>query len=462
MPRLPAAGRLPARNQAHGRTRRHGEARGCPDRRITRSFRRGWKWDLPADACEVGSIEVAGGLVAPQQQSGFRAFLGVRGTMQASGYLRGALISMFGQFVNVAAPVRLQNVLILNRGGIFVGVNGSILDDGAGVLRTSGSYTSLAAPGSNRPTIANFEGVQIEGGRVGVGYSTYLISKAGVVAAGAGNIVAAGGGNIVAAGAGNLIGADGASLVGPDGASLIGADGASIVAAGAGNIVAAGAGNLIGADGGSLVGPDGATIARNAASKSADAGTARAAASDFRGISLEGGTVGGNLTMRGDVLNRGAFVAPGSSAGTIHVTGSYTQEANGTLVLEVDGTQARQFDQLQIDGTASLGGKLIVKSIDGFTPQSGDTFAPLTYSAVNGQFDSVTSNAQLSFGANGATMHVSGPNPPAAKALNISTRMRVETGDNVLIGGFIVTGTSPKKSTDSRDRAVAASERRIG
>jgi hypothetical protein len=31
-----------------------------------------------------------------------------------------------------------------------------------------------------------------------------------------------------------------------------------------------------------------------------------------------------------------------------------------------------------------------------------------------------------------------------AQALNISTRMRVETGNNVLIGGFIVTGTAPK------------------
>src|SRR3954453_2614091 len=28
---------------------------------------------------------------------------------------------------------------------------------------------------------------------------------------------------------------------------------------------------------------------------------------------------------------------------------------------------------------------------------------------------------------------------------NISTRLRVDTGDNVLIGGFIVTGTQPKK-----------------
>lgn len=30
------------------------------------------------------------------------------------------------------------------------------------------------------------------------------------------------------------------------------------------------------------------------------------------------------------------------------------------------------------------------------------------------------------------------------QALNISTRMRVDTGDNVLIGGFIITGTAPK------------------
>jgi hypothetical protein len=36
------------------------------------------------------------------------------------------------------------------------------------------------------------------------------------------------------------------------------------------------------------------------------------------------------------------------------------------------------------------------------------------------------------------------PTPPIVLG-NISTRLRVETGDNVLIGGFIVTGTQPKK-----------------
>ena len=33
---------------------------------------------------------------------------------------------------------------------------------------------------------------------------------------------------------------------------------------------------------------------------------------------------------------------------------------------------------------------------------------------------------------------------PAAQALNLSTRMRVQTGDNVGIGGFIIAGTAPK------------------
>jgi hypothetical protein len=36
------------------------------------------------------------------------------------------------------------------------------------------------------------------------------------------------------------------------------------------------------------------------------------------------------------------------------------------------------------------------------------------------------------------------PSPSAAQALNISTRLRVETGNNVLIGGFIITGNAPK------------------
>ena len=37
------------------------------------------------------------------------------------------------------------------------------------------------------------------------------------------------------------------------------------------------------------------------------------------------------------------------------------------------------------------------------------------------------------------------PSTPTTILGNLSTRLRVETGDNVLIGGFIITGTQPKR-----------------
>ena len=37
------------------------------------------------------------------------------------------------------------------------------------------------------------------------------------------------------------------------------------------------------------------------------------------------------------------------------------------------------------------------------------------------------------------------PTPAAAQAINLSTRMRVQTGDGVGIGGFIITGSAPKR-----------------
>jgi hypothetical protein len=49
--------------------------------------------------------------------------------------------------------------------------------------------------------------------------------------------------------------------------------------------------------------------------------------------------------------------------------------------------------------------------------------------------------------------------PAPARSLNISTRSRVQTGDNVMIGGFIITGTAPKKVIV---RAIGPSLQRFG
>jgi hypothetical protein len=43
------------------------------------------------------------------------------------------------------------------------------------------------------------------------------------------------------------------------------------------------------------------------------------------------------------------------------------------------------------------------------------------------------------------TVNVTDGTVPPGQLLNIATRLRVQTGDNVIIGGFIITGTDPKK-----------------
>jgi hypothetical protein len=54
------------------------------------------------------------------------------------------------------------------------------------------------------------------------------------------------------------------------------------------------------------------------------------------------------------------------------------------------------------------------------------------------------------------------PNAEYQRLINISTRGDVATGENVLIGGFIVTGSAPKKSSSARlDRASRPSASRV-
>jgi autotransporter-associated beta strand protein len=67
-------------------------------------------------------------------------------------------------------------------------------------------------------------------------------------------------------------------------------------------------------------------------------------------------TLGGNATIGGSVTNDG-HVAPGNSFGTMNV-GSFTQNASGVLEMEVGGTMPNQYDQINVTGTASLGGVL--------------------------------------------------------------------------------------------------------
>jgi T5SS/PEP-CTERM-associated repeat protein/autotransporter-associated beta strand protein len=162
-----------------------------------------------------------------------------------------------------------------------------------------------------------------------------------------------------------------------------------------------------------------------------------------------GAILGGSGTVGGITINSGGILAPGDSPGILTVNGNYTQQSGGVLNVELGGaTAGTGFDQVAVSGSATVDGVLNLSLVNGFQPIMGQRFAIITSSSETGNFSTINSSgfAVRSDASNaGIVLTVTSGAPPPTTLANISTRLRVETGDNVLIGGFIVTGTQPKK-----------------
>jgi hypothetical protein len=120
-----------------------------------------------------------------------------------------------------------------------------------------------------------------------------------------------------------------------------------------------------------------------------------------------------------------------NSGTNVNVNASFNSTPNTMFHLEFFRNDA-------FDSTGFGEGQVWFGSADISTPASGNTAFSVNFqSAVPAQNVTMTATD-----ANGNTSEFS---PEPGQLLNISTRLRVQTGDNVLIGGFIITGTDPKK-----------------
>jgi hypothetical protein len=77
--------------------------------------------------------------------------------------------------------------------------------------------------------------------------------------------------------------------------------------------------------------------------------------------------------------------------GHLGIIGNYQQGLGGTLVVNVEGKDAGQFDTINVSGQAALGGELQVVVADGAAIQSGDTIEILTAGSLapNTVFDRI-------------------------------------------------------------------------
>jgi outer membrane autotransporter protein len=80
----------------------------------------------------------------------------------------------------------------------------------------------------------------------------------------------------------------------------------------------------------------------------------------------------------------------------INVGGNYTQAPGGTLALGIGGTQGEQYDHVQVNGSATLGGTLVVNSLGGFHPTNLNLFEVLSSGGKrSGEFATVTDNINI-------------------------------------------------------------------
>jgi len=98
------------------------------------------------------------------------------------------------------------------------------------------------------------------------------------------------------------------------------------------------------------------------------------------------GTCSGSGTISGDVNNSGGTISPGNSPGMLAIEGDFTQGDDGTLLIELAGTE---HDVLQVGGEVSLDGTLEVSLVDGFQPAPGDTFDIFDFGLITGDFDEI-------------------------------------------------------------------------
>jgi DNA-binding beta-propeller fold protein YncE len=282
--------------------------------------------------------------------------------------------------------------------------------------------------------------------------STATLANTGsILASGIPGLISQDGGGLITQDGGSLITQDGGSLISEHGGGVISNDGGSLVAQGGGNLVAQGGGNLVAQGGGNFDVSGGTAADSSGKVKAATAASGfiqTAGETDMNliritgPVTVNGGVMSGSGVIAGDLTLNGGYISPGHSAGLVAVTGNYTQGTQGTLIIENGGANPNQFDQLQVGGTATLGGNLDVRTINGYQPSSADTFNPIGYGAVSGTFAAVSSNAQVTLNATGlvSSVDITKSQPSTGQPLNIATRLQIQSGDNVLIAGFIITG----------------------
>jgi fibronectin-binding autotransporter adhesin len=114
-------------------------------------------------------------------------------------------------------------------------------------------------------------------------------------------------------------------------------------------------------------------------------------------VDVQGGTLIGTGTITGNLQNEASIlIGSDTTAGTLTVTGDFSQSSTGNLTVKVGGPGAStDFDQLVVGGAAMLDGTLTISLVNGFVPDSGTTYAVVTFASATGMFATLDGDGPL-------------------------------------------------------------------
>lgn len=191
------------------------------------------------------------------------------------------------------------------------------------------------------------------------------------------------------------------------------------------------------------------------------------------GLVLAGGTLMGNGMIGGNVNNSAGTVAPGASPGILTINGNYTQGSSGTLAVDVGGTIAgTQYDQLVVNGNASLGGNLNTTLFGTYVPLPGDSYTFINATGtISGSFANLNQPPSLQppvalpnpiTGGSQLTVNVYSPSVPPAIAPTynytvVATEISGTPVENILVPVLGDTSTTTSGDTTLEKKPPACS-----